>query len=107
MAILSDFIDNPTDLGSSPSQSHSETERLITDQAFSPQIGTCYEIHFGQVTIGEKSGYGSARIRAEGELCSEWIDLDTGAPLDNCFCQYVVEAFREITCPRQARKDDA
>ena len=72
--------------------------KLITRQAFSPIVGKCYDVHFGEITIDKKTGFGSARIRVEGTHNSEWVDLDTGDVLDARFSVYIVQAFEEIPC---------
>ncbi|VWD62340.1 hypothetical protein [Burkholderia contaminans] len=67
-----------------------------SDHPFVPVIGESYELHYGQVTIGDRSGYATAQIRADGFDSSQWIDLDTGAPLEPAFRAFVVLGYKPI-----------
>lgn len=68
----------------------------ITDRAFIPTVGSEYEVAFGKVIYNGQTGDWTARIRTDGLLPSQWIDLDTGAQLDPALADYVVQAYREI-----------
>jgi len=72
--------------------------KLITQSAFTPVVGKCYELHFGIVSIDGVSGFCTAKVRIDGIAPSQWIDLDTSAPLDPRISVYVVQAFSEISC---------
>jgi hypothetical protein len=67
--------------------------------AFIPVVGKCYEVHFGSFTLDGKTGFWSARIRVNGIGTAQWIDLDTGKPLDPRIATHVVQGYREIDCP--------
>ena len=69
---------------------------VITGKAFIPILGNCYEIHFGECNYKGKTGFVSARIKANGLHSSEWIDLDTAEILDSELQKYVVQGFEEI-----------
>lgn len=72
------------------------TSAWITGRAFVPTIGCEYEVTFGKVIYNGQTGDWTARIRADGLLPSQWIDLDTAAQLDPALAAYVVQAYREI-----------
>lgn len=66
------------------------------DHPFVPVVGLSYELHYGHVTIGSKSGFATAQIRADGHDSSQWIDLDTGKPLEPAFRALVVQAYKPL-----------
>ena len=68
----------------------------ITGRAFIPTVGKHYEVAFGKVTYQSQTGVWTAKIRADGTLPSQWIDLDTGNQLDPALAIYVVQAYREL-----------
>jgi hypothetical protein len=102
---LTDFYTLPTPEPESPQAASSRAATIQTGSAFAPAIGKCYEVHFGKVQIGTQTGFGSARIKANGQSPSQWIDLDTNAPLDPRFGQYVVQGFKEIECSNNQAAD--
>ncbi len=71
----------------------------MSTNAFNPTVGKCYEVHFGQITLQGQTGFWSAKIRVNGSHFSQWIDLDTGLPIDPHLAVYVVQAHSEIACP--------
>lgn len=72
---------------------------FITNTAFIPTIGKCYEVHYGKITINKKTGFYVARIKIEGDKKSEWIDLDTNKSLDPDVANYyTVQAYTEVKC---------
>ena len=73
---------------------------LITGTAFIPEIGKCYEVHFGKLPIGAEGKFVSARVKINGSLPKDWQDIDTGKQLDPLISKYVVQAFKEIDCAR-------
>lgn len=66
------------------------------DHPFVPVVGLSYELHYGYVTIGGKTGYAAAQIRADGLDSSQWIDLDTDKPLEPAFRALVVQAYKPL-----------
>ena len=108
MPLISDHIDNAPSLADALTKKvDSRATKLITNAAFVPEIGRCYEVHFGKVTTGNQTEDWFARIRPKGLQPSEWIDLDTGEVLDSSFRAYVVQKFREIDCPAQISGTEA
>lgn len=73
--------------------------KLITIGAFVPEVGKCYEVHFGKITFRNETGYCVANIQVNGSDASQWTDLDTGKLLDPDIARYVVQAYKEIACP--------
>jgi len=98
MAILSDFYTPPTPEPTAPRTTSSTVERFQTGAAFGPDIGKCYEVHFGKIQIGAQTGFGFARIRVNGQCPSRWVDLETNECLDPRYGIYAVQGFREIEC---------
>ncbi len=82
-----------------PSQ---QEDSLITyvkaGSAFVPEIGKCYEVHFGELEVEGEKGFVVARIQANGLGANDWIDLDTNEQLARNIGRFVVKAFREISC---------
>ncbi|MCP5410359.1 MAG: hypothetical protein H6963_13850 [Chromatiaceae bacterium] len=73
---------------------------LIIKNVFVPVVGNCYEIHYGEIRINGKTGFCTAKIKANGSDASQWIDLDTGSTLDPEIAKYVVKAYSDIACPK-------
>lgn len=71
---------------------------LITGETFVPEIGKCYEVHFGKIIVHGRNGYVAASIKVKGLHPSEWIDLATGNVLDPEISKYIPQAFKEIAC---------
>ena len=71
---------------------------LITNNAFIPEIGKCYELHYGEITYKGTKGNVSAKVKINGTLHQEWADLDSNARLDPELSVYVVQAYKEIPC---------
>lgn len=67
------------------------------DHAFVPEVGSCYEIHFGQITIGNETGFASAKIRVDGKDPAIWIDMESNQPLDPKLRVYLVQAYKQIS----------
>lgn len=65
---------------------------------FIAEIGKCYEVHFGKITLNGQEGYCTARIRVLGNSYAHWEDMDTNLPLDNCIAVHAVQGYREIQC---------
>ncbi len=70
-----------------------------TGQAFSPNVGECFDVCFGKIQYQGKNGFWTARLRIDGKGPAQWIDLDTNDPLDPDLAKFVVQAFRSIRCP--------
>ena len=68
----------------------------ITDRAFVPTVGDKYEVTFGEIEYRGKTGYWKATIRVNGSGTREWIDQETGQPLDPELAKYVVKGFRKV-----------
>ena len=66
--------------------------------AFIPEVGKCYEVHFGKITLNGRQAYVSARIRVLGGSPADWQDMDTNQQLDTNIAKFVVQAHREIQC---------
>lgn len=66
------------------------------DQAFIPEIGATYEIHFGHVSIDGKDGFASAIVRIDGIDSVQWIEQDTGKPLPVALRAYAVQAYKRV-----------
>ena len=64
-----------------------------------PVAGNCYELHFGKITLNGQTGFCVATIKVNGSDPSQWTDLDTGIPLEADIAKYVVQAYRDISCP--------
>lgn len=67
------------------------------DHAFVPEVGSCYEIHFGQITVDNETGFASANIRVVGNDSSSWIDMKSNQPLDPKLCAFSVQAYKRIS----------
>jgi len=55
-----------------------------------------FEVYFGKCTIDGQTGSVFCRVRCEGVDSHQWIDIDTGLPLESKFSVYVVQAFRYL-----------
>lgn len=100
MATLNDFLKNlpQKPVEAKPSQQEDSLTQVKDGSAFMPEISKCYEVHFGEIEVDGKTGFGVARIRANGLHAQDWIDLDSNEQLARNFGRYVVKAFREISC---------
>ncbi len=81
------------------------TSEFITDKEFSPEIGKCYEIHFGEIDYQGSVGLVATRIKVIwGDGKQNWIDLTNGnVRLDTALFDFEVRAYREMD-PSDATK---
>jgi len=71
-------------------------KQWIVGRAFPAVVGKDYEVAFGNITYMDQTGMWTAKIRVVGSGSANWIDLDTGVPIDPSLVKYVVQAFIEI-----------
>lgn len=64
--------------------------------AFPAVVGLSYEVSFGKVTYQGRFGDWTAKIRVDGNSRNQWIDLDTGRPLDAGVAKFSVQAYRQL-----------
>lgn len=68
----------------------------ITQPAFPAIVGLSYEVSFGKITYQGKFGDWTAKIRVGGNSRDQWIDLETGLPLDADLAKFVIQAYRPL-----------
>jgi hypothetical protein len=79
-------------------QEHGQSQWVV-DQAFAPAVGRSYEIAYGAIPYGGQTRTVIKRIRVDGPSADDWIDLDTGQPLDRELQDYAVRGFRPLDQP--------
>ena len=99
MSILNGLL---AELGLADPEMHPEREAAhdtdwIIDRPFNPEPGQCYEVAFGKVVLQGREVYSRARIRIEGQMPSQWYDLDHDNWLAPELQSYPVRAFRPIS----------
>lgn len=68
----------------------------IADQAFVPEVGACYELAYGLISLHGREAYARVRIRADGAAPAQWFDLDENRLLDPELQGRAVRAYRPI-----------
>lgn len=80
-----------------PERDVSHDSEWVVDQPFMPESGQCYELAYGKVTLHGREISVRARIRADGETPSQWIDLEQGQALDPTLQALPIRAYRPIS----------
>lgn len=96
MANLNDLLKDQGIEYPSPLQGKSNAvdDGWIDGQAFTPAIGSVYEVDFGMIQYRSRQVRATATIRIDGPGRADWFDLDEDKPLSEEIRNWSVQRFR-------------
>ncbi len=66
----------------------------VTEGRFVPVPGKSYELAYGKLSVDGKYRYVRKKVRIDGPMPADWVDLDLGTPLDAGLQASAVKGYR-------------
>jgi hypothetical protein len=94
MSTLNDYLKDFPRKPVEAKQSQRKDTPFITNRAFAPESGKCYEVTFEPI-VDVNNVSNTVRIRANGTVQSQWVILDANKQFNGT---RIVQGYREISC---------